>query len=127
MLGWANVTGVAWHYIAPGKPQQNAFAESFIGRLRDECLNEEVFDTLDQARHVIERWHAVSHDYNETRPHTSLGGRTPAEVARGFGDGRLGLVCRSRRPSPRRDEGAGELWKAGPICQRAQRLVSSFF
>jgi putative transposase len=38
VLGWANVTGVAWHYIAPGKPQQNAFAESFIGRLRDECL-----------------------------------------------------------------------------------------
>jgi putative transposase len=90
VLGWANVTGVAWHYIAPGKPQQNAFAESFIGRLRDECLNEEVFDTLGQARQLIERWRR---DYNETRPHTSLGGRTPAEVARGFGNGRLGLVA----------------------------------
>jgi len=90
VLGWANVTGVAWHYIAPGKPQQNAFAESFIGRLRHECLNEEVFDTLGQARQLIERWRR---DYNETRPHTSLGGRTPAEVARGFGNGRLGLVA----------------------------------
>ncbi len=89
MLSWANVTGVAWHYIAPGKPQQNAFAESFIGRLRDECLNEEVFDTLGQARHLIERWRR---DYNDTRPHTSLGGRTP-EVARGFGNGRPGLVA----------------------------------
>ena len=90
VLSWANVTGVAWHYIAPGKPQQNAFAESFIGRLRDECLNEEVFDTLGQARYLIERWRR---DYNDTRPHTSLGGRTPAEVARGFGNGRLGLVA----------------------------------
>jgi len=90
ILKWSEMSGVAWHYIAPGKPQQNAFAESFIGRLRDECLNEEVFDTLGQARQLIERWRR---DYNETRPHTSLGGRTPAEVARGFGNGRLGLVA----------------------------------
>jgi putative transposase len=90
VLGWTNVTGVAWHYIAPGKSQQNAFAECFIGRLRDECLNEEVFDTLSDARRTIERWRC---NYNERRPHTSLGGRTPAEVARGFGEGRLGLVA----------------------------------
>ena len=51
VLGWANVTGVAWHYIAPGKPQQNAFAESFIGRLRDECLNEEVRYARGRAPH----------------------------------------------------------------------------
>src|SRR5882757_7420825 len=56
ILKWTQTSGVAWHYIAPGKPQQNAFAESFIGRLRDECLNEEVFDTLGQARYLIERW-----------------------------------------------------------------------
>jgi putative transposase len=62
VLGWANLTGVAWHYIAPGTPQQNAFAESFIGRLRDECLNEELFDTLGQARRIIELWRR---DYNE--------------------------------------------------------------
>ena len=46
VLDWTNRTGVAWHYIAPGKPQQNGFVESFNGRLRDECLNEEVFATL---------------------------------------------------------------------------------
>src|SRR6185369_18088146 len=56
VLRWRQERGIQWHYIAPGKPQQNAFAESFIGRLRDECLNEEVFDTLGQARQLIERW-----------------------------------------------------------------------
>jgi putative transposase len=50
ILGWSQETGVGWHYIAPGKPQQNAFAESFIGRLRDECLNETLFTSLAQAR-----------------------------------------------------------------------------
>ena len=75
MLAWQNRTDVAWHYIQPGKPQQNAFVESFIGRLRDELLNEEVFDTLDQARCLLARWR---HDYNHARPHTSLGGRAPA-------------------------------------------------
>lgn len=95
VLAWANVTGVGWHYIAPGKPIQNAFAESFIGRLRDECLNEEVFDTLGHARRTIERWRR---DYNDVRPHTGLGGRTPREVAQGFGDGRLGLVSGPAAP-----------------------------
>jgi putative transposase len=50
MLKWMEASGVAWHYIAPGKPQQNAFIESFIGRLRDECLNETLFSSLSQAR-----------------------------------------------------------------------------
>ena len=75
MLEWQNRTGVAWHYIDPGKPQQNAFIESFNGRLRDELLNEEVFDSLRYARQLLARWR---HDYNHTRPHTSLGGLTPA-------------------------------------------------
>lgn len=75
MLDWQNRTGVAWHYIEPGKPQQNAFIESFNGRLRDELLNEEVFDSLDHARRMLARWR---HDYNHHRPHTSLGGLTPA-------------------------------------------------
>jgi putative transposase len=56
MLEWTNRTGVDWHYIAPGKPQQNGFVESFNGKLRDECLNEEVFGSLAEARAVIERW-----------------------------------------------------------------------
>ena len=49
ILSWADETGVGWHYIAPGKPQQNGFMESFNGKLRDECLNEHVFSSLAEA------------------------------------------------------------------------------
>src|SRR5919106_1083381 len=62
VLQWTNRTGTLWHYIAPGKPTQNAMVESFIGRFRDECLNEEVFTSLAEARAVIERWRC---DYNQ--------------------------------------------------------------
>ena len=65
-------------YIAPGKPVQNAFVESLNGRLRDECLNEHVFQGLPAARRIIEAWRA---DYNGHRPHTSLRGLTPNEFA----------------------------------------------
>ncbi len=75
ILEWQNERGVAWHYIAPGKPMQNGFVESFNGKLRDECLNEEVFDSLAHARSILGRWR---HDYNHIRPHSSLGGLTPA-------------------------------------------------
>jgi putative transposase len=56
ILQWADDHKVAWHYIAPGKPVQNAFAESFIGRLRDELLNETLFRSLAQTRAVLEAW-----------------------------------------------------------------------
>lgn len=79
MLKWQNETGVAWHYIAPGKPTQNAFVESFNGRLRDELLNEEVFETLNHARRALARWRM---DYNTVRPHSALGGRPPASIPR---------------------------------------------
>ena len=59
----------------PGKPMQNGFIKSFNGKLRDECLNEEVFDSLAHARSILGRWR---HDYNHIRPHSSLGGLTPA-------------------------------------------------
>jgi len=62
ILTWCQETKVDWHYIAPGKPQKNAFAESFIGRLRDECLNETLFTSLRQARVVLAAW---QRDYNE--------------------------------------------------------------
>ena len=71
--------GVAWHRIAPAKPTENAFVESFNGRLRDECLNEEVFDGLAHARRVRARWR---HDCNHVRPHSSLGGLTPVQARR---------------------------------------------
>ncbi len=67
-----------WHYIAPGKPQQNGFVESFNGRFRDECLNEHLFSSLAAARRIIEAWRV---DYNTERPHTSLDGLTPAVFA----------------------------------------------
>jgi hypothetical protein len=73
VLEWTNRTGVEWHYIAPGKPVQNAFVESFNGRFRDECLNEQVFASLAEARAVIERWRQ---DYNQVRPHLAHGGFT---------------------------------------------------
>ena len=59
ILTWCQDRKVGWHYIAPGKPQQNAFAESFIGRLRDECLNETLFTSLRQARAVLATWQRV--------------------------------------------------------------------
>jgi putative transposase len=77
ILTWSQASKVGWHYIAPGKPQQNAFAESFIGRLRDECLNETLFTSLPQARAVLASW---QRDYNEVRPHSALRGQTPASI-----------------------------------------------
>jgi putative transposase len=78
ILGWQQDRNVEWHYIAPGKPTQNGFIESFNGRLRDECLNEHLFTNLGEARRIIEAWRI---DYNTKRPHTSLGGLTPTEFA----------------------------------------------
>jgi putative transposase len=78
ILRWSKEHQVEWHYIAPGKPMQNGYIESFNGRMRDELLNESLFLDLDQARQIITAWVA---DYNTTRPHSSLGYRTPAAYA----------------------------------------------
>ncbi|SFO36252.1 Integrase core domain-containing protein, partial [Roseovarius lutimaris] len=75
---WQEDRKVDWHYIAPGKPMQNGFVESFNGRMRDECLNEHLFDNLRHARQLIAAWRT---DFNHNRPHTSLAGLTPAEYA----------------------------------------------
>ena len=84
LLCWADESGVAWEYIQPGKPVQNAFAESFIGRLRDELLNQTLFRSLHHARVVLDTWRA---DYNSQRPHSSLGWLTPHEYADRLGGG----------------------------------------
>jgi len=76
ILKWQEDRKVEWHYIAPGKPMQNGFVESFNGRLRDECLNEHLFSNLRHAHQLIEAWRD---DYNHHRPHTSLDGLTPRE------------------------------------------------
>ena len=78
ILTWADHSRVAWHYIAPGKTTQNAFIESFNGRLRDELLNETLFASLAQVRVALGCWRT---DYNDTRPHSELGWRNPSEFA----------------------------------------------
>jgi len=78
ILRWSQDTSVEWHYIAPGKPTQNAFIESFNGRLRDELLNETLFRSLDHARQMLALW---KDDYNTVRPHSALGNVPPAIYA----------------------------------------------
>jgi putative transposase len=78
ILRWSDDHKIEWHYIAPGKPMQNAFAESFIGRMRDELLNETLFRSLPHARVMLESWRA---DYNNDRPHSRLGWLSPAIYA----------------------------------------------
>jgi len=73
---WAYEPGVRLRFIEPGKPVQNAYIESFNGRLRDECLNEHWFLSLAHARRIAEEW---TQDYNQNRPHSSLGNLTPEE------------------------------------------------
>ena len=75
---WAYENGVDWHFIEPGKPIENAYIESFNARFRDECLNEHWFTSLSDARQKIEEWRK---DYNQRRPHSALGYRTPEEFA----------------------------------------------
>ena len=78
---WAYSRGVDLAFIAPGKPTQNGYAESFNGKFRDECLNQHWFISMNDARRKIEDWRQ---DYNHVRPHSSLGDRPPVEFARTF-------------------------------------------
>ena len=75
---WAYTREVTLHFIRPGKPVDNAFMESFNARLREECLNLNWFRSIEHARRVIEEWRI---DYNETRPHSTLGFLTPRKFA----------------------------------------------
>lgn len=78
ILRWCQQIRVEWHYIAPGKPIQSGFAESFNGSFRDECLNETLFSSLTQARAEITAW---KEDYNRQRPHSLLVNITSTEFA----------------------------------------------
>ena len=78
VLEWCGTAKIDWHYTTPGKPTQNAFAESFNGRMRDEMLNETLFTSLDHAREKIAAW---AWDYNTQRPYSSLGYSAPAAFA----------------------------------------------
>ncbi|MBZ4024151.1 IS3 family transposase [Rhodobacter sp. TJ_12] len=97
ILKWANVNKVEWHYIDPGKPQQNGFIESFNGSLRDECLNEEIFDSLADARRTLALWR---YDYNHVRPHSSLGNQTPAEARRALEQSEGSALGALAQPEP---------------------------
>jgi putative transposase len=79
ILRWSQEAGIEWHYIAPGKPMQNAFIESFNGRLRDECLNKNLLSNLAEAGDILRKW---KEDYNNIRPHSSLSNLAPAEFAK---------------------------------------------
>lgn len=97
ILGWADQIRVEWHYIAPGKPMQNGFIESFNGRLRDELLNETLFSSLSLARASLIKWRL---DYNGTRPHSQINWQTPNEFASTFTPQRALALHRTESSAP---------------------------
>ena len=99
MDAWAHRIGVKLDFIRPGRPVQNGYIESFNGRLRDECLNTEVFLSLADAREKIESWRR---DYNQRRPHSSLADRTPEEFARTVGVRPFALPIVDKAAAPAR-------------------------
>nr|WP_156025749.1 IS3 family transposase [Sphingomonas phyllosphaerae] len=110
VLAWSGEVGVEWHYIAPGKPTQNGFVESFNGRMRDELLNETLFFTIGQARSILARW---VDDYNTERLHSSLGYATPAAFAAGLEQQRTGLTPSVASPALMRNNTGRSLVAAG--------------
>jgi putative transposase len=99
---WAWRNGVRLNFIEPGKPTQNAFIESFNGRFRDECLNENWFLDLDDAREIIEAWRI---DYNTSRPHSALAYATPEEFASSLQGHAPGEMTTSPRPGQNQQPG----------------------
>lgn len=97
VLEWARERGVAWHYITPGRPCENGFTESLNGRIRDECLNEHWFDSLREARVLIEKWRR---DYNEVRPHSALDYQTPLEFVWKKQQEKISGAMAPERPHP---------------------------
>jgi putative transposase len=122
MEAWSHENDVQLEFIRPGKPVENGFVESFNGRLRDECLNTEVFFDLTDARAKLERWRA---DFNHHRPHSALSDRTPAEFA----------IIAGRREAPsalltvdkavsRAGQGFADAGRKTPALDRPTRLPS---
>jgi putative transposase len=99
---WVQARQVQTVYIAPGSPWQNPYGESFNGRLRDECLNMEWFRNVVEAKVVIEQWRR---QYNEDRPHSSLGYLTPTEFRQAY-DGQQAEPAALRAPSKPRTTSA---------------------
>jgi putative transposase len=99
ILEWSQETQIGWHYIAPGKPTQNAFVESFNGRLRDELLNETLFTSLAHVREALAIW---KDDYNTVRPHSAIGNVPPA------------VYAKLSDPAKQRDGSLELLWGSAP-------------
>ncbi|MEH3047210.1 MAG: IS3 family transposase [Sphingomonas adhaesiva] len=110
VLAWSADASIEWHHIAPGKPTQNGFVESFNGRMRDELLNETLFFTIGQARSILARW---VDDYNNERPHSSLGYATPAAFAAQLEQQRAGLTPPVASPALMRNNTGQSLVAAG--------------
>ena len=110
VLAWFGDVGVEWHCIAPGKPTQNGFVDSFNGRMRDELLNETLFFTIGEARAILVRW---VDDYNTERPHSSLGYATLAAFAAELERQRAGLTPPVASPALMRGNTGRSLVAAG--------------
>lgn len=120
---WAYENGVDWQFIEPGRPMENAYVESFNGKFRDECLNENWFTDLADARQKIEQWRQ---DYNQVRPHSALGYRTPTEFARLAGEAGGGKDAPRKNPKPGFPAELGNPAKAAgfPLSHRPDDGVS---
>jgi putative transposase len=122
---WAYENGVHLDFIRPGKPVENGYIESFNGKLRDECLNVEVFFTLADGRRKLALWR---HDYNHYRPHSALADLTPNEFATlrsGGKDGdRTALENATRFPLSLRTAAAGFSLKGGNSSSLLLETVS---
>ncbi len=110
VMAWCGETGIEWHYIAPGKPTQNGVVESFNGFMRDELLNETLFLTIGHARAILACW---VDDYNNERPHSSLGYATPAAFAAEHEQQRAGLTPPVASPALMRNNTGWPLVAAG--------------
>ncbi|WP_429001634.1 IS3 family transposase [Xanthomonas arboricola] len=114
MVAWAHARGVQLRLIQPGKPNQNAYVESFNGRLRDECLNEHWFPTLLHARTEIERWRR---EYNEKRPKKAIGGMTPAAYAQHLANTDI-ITPRTLNPAATKGGGTSTYSRSGRATGR---------
>jgi transposase InsO family protein len=111
---WLKAGAVGTIYITPGSPWENAYIESFHDKLRDECLNRELFGSLREAQVILEQWRL---EYNEERPHSSLGYQTPAEYAQ-EATNRVDGGCAPPNPAPLAAAGVrGERGARAPLRQ----------
>jgi putative transposase len=115
---WAYRNGIHLDFIRPGRPVENGYIESFNGKLRDECLNVEVFFSLADARRKLAIW---LHDYNHNRPHSALADRTPSEFAAicsgGYDGDRTALENAARLPHIHRTAAAGSDANSAPVSR----------